>query len=811
MAEKSLFSPSFWSRLALLFWWQISSVSSFGVDPVWGSRTKSHFKSGEMAALTSPQDLETSSVVEGDGRNMFHNYDKPLVLVGCSGKSNELMRLAESLQPENILSIANQGSDSEVALVETLSLIDNIDNKRFSFPDVIVIDFNDPLFSVEDGKYADELERHFADTLSALYDHDMLNVLVSVDPTVGGLTEESKARLARQEQHLVDKSDFELCIRDEGSDTEGWEHTEWELTRLLARARLIPAVPGDKTRTSNTAHLTMGENTFFLSLSFPDIRQVEPYIEEMCQDVDAMEYRADLLDCRDSRFELLYGMQLLRRYCRPHTQRVPALPFSGQVLEDVMPILFTVRTQNQAGTYPDDEAGIAKMFDLLKWGLRGGVEGMDVESAWDKQMTSKHLDRAEKRYSTQILGSHHVVGETVSMEEAVQIYDNCRLDGRAHGAKVVLSATDESMDRMAYEASLIATELSASKGEPLIPKISLVLDDVGVFSRILNLNFTPVTHGSLPFKAAPGQLSSSEIMTTRLLTKIFQPKKYAILGHKIDYSVSPQMHGAAFAATQLPHEYLRVDVETVEEFVESDLFKSDDFGGTSVTIPHKQAIIPYVDVLSEAAKAIGSVNTVIARQEYSEEGFKRVIYGENTDWRGIFNPLNRLLAGNIRPDGYVLILGAGGTARAAAYVAGKLGLNAVYYNRTPEKANELASTFGGTVATSLDEAASEEDSLQNIIGENGLVQAVISTLPAAANFELPDWLLDDEDHLPIVFDVNYKPFNTKLLLQAEAAKCSVVRGSEMLWEQGVGQFEHWVCRTAPYKVMKAVVLKNCEE
>jgi pentafunctional AROM polypeptide len=80
------------------------------------------------------------------------------------------------------------------------------------------------------------------------------------------------------------------------------------------------------------------------------------------------------------------------------------------------------------------------------------------------------------------------------------------------------------------------------------------------------------------------------------------------------------MHNAAFAAVKLPHAYARADVATVEEFIESDFFKGVSFGGASVTIPHKQAIIPYVDVLSDAAKAIGSVNTLIVGEELGEDG-----------------------------------------------------------------------------------------------------------------------------------------------------------------------------------------------
>jgi pentafunctional AROM polypeptide len=241
---------------------------------------------------------------------------------------------------------------------------------------------------------------------------------------------------------------------------------------------------------------------------------------------------------------------------------------------------------------------------------------------------------------------------------------------------------------LAYEAGLITSELARVEERPIIPQIGLILGTVGQFSRVINFPFTPVTHERLPVAAAPGQMTAMELMTTRILAGLFARKKYAILGHNIAYSVSPQMHGAAFAATKLPHEYVRVDVETVEEFIESELFTASDFGGTSVTIPHKQAIIPYVDVLSESAKAIGSVNTIIVKEEYvsaeehvgdgeeegGEDGFRRVIYGDNTDWKGIYNPLSRLLGSQRQAGDTCLILGAGGTARAAAFVvAQKLG------------------------------------------------------------------------------------------------------------------------------------------
>jgi pentafunctional AROM polypeptide len=766
-------------------------------------------------------------------RNIFHNYDKPILLLGCSSEGKEMKRLARAFLEQYfpylssttealIHSVSPAGSTEEDQKIRSLA-----ENDKGGWPHVILLDFAE-LSKLNVESERSKRESDFVDMVKEFYsDQGLLSIFINVNSDSGMMSQDNKSLKERLENDVFLRyTDYELCVKDEGmlpdsnadaDELDGWEHLKWELARLIARARLAPAIPGSKSPSVNTAHLTMGDHTFFLSLSFPEIDQVKPYVEEMCVDVDAMEYRTDLLDCRDSRFDLIYGMQQLRKYCRPHVIRVPALPACGQMLEDVMPIVYTVRTQHQAGTYPDDEEGVAKMFDLLDWGLRAGVEVLDVESAWDKAKTDALLTRAEERYSSQILGSHHVVGQEVTTEEAVDLFQQCALNGRAHGAKVVLSIESEEKDNLAHRAALLSSSLSARDGKPVIPNISLILGEVGRFSRVINLPFTPVTHESLPFKAAPGQLTASEIMAARILTKILTTKRYAILGHNIAYSVSPQMQGSAFAAARLPHQYGRADVEKVEEFVESDFFKDPAFGGCSVTIPHKQSIIPYVDVMSDAASAIGSVNTLIVEEEIvgDSDVAKRIIHGDNTDWKGIFNPLERKIG--VRTEDstsleYALILGGGGTARAAAYAASKLGLKRIYYNRTPVKAQDLADSFGGTVVTSLERSSidgSSELCLGNALPEGAVIRVVISTLPAAAEFVLPEWLVTAQSPGPVIFDVNYKPYHTKLLTQAEEARLQVVRGSEMLWEQGVGQFEAWTKRTAPYAVMKTVVLQNC--
>ena len=286
-------------------------------------------------------------------------------------------------------------------------------------------------------------------------------------------------------------------------------------------------------------------------------------------------------------------------------------------------------------------------------------------------------------------------------------------------------------------------------------------------------------------------------------------QKFAIIGHNIAYSVSPAMHNAAYAELGLPHSYGLIDEESVDTIVASDFWVDPAFRGMSVTIPHKQAIMPHLDELSDAAERIGAVNTVIVDKKASGEG--RTLRGDNTDWIGIYNPLKaRLGDASANKGGAALILGAGGTARAAAYAATQLGLERIYYNRTPSKAQELADAFGGTVVGDLSGPSDggDDKTLGDVCKEKDLkVRVVLSTLPAAAGFELPEWLAADKS--TVVFDVNYKPYWTPLLRQAEAAGLDVVRGSEMLWEQGVGQFELWLDQDAPYDVMKKVVLENC--
>jgi pentafunctional AROM polypeptide len=245
------------------------------------------------------------------------------------------------------------------------------------------------------------------------------------------------------------------------------------------------------------------------------------------------------------------------------------------------------------------------------------------------------------------------------------------------------------------------------------------------------------------------------------------------------------MHNSGFKALSLPHVYSLVDTFDIDDCVAA--IRKADFGGASVTIPHKESIIPHLDTLSPAARAIGAVNTVIVVAN-KEDGTKE-LHGDNTDYLGIFNPLAKALGpqyplrAGASPNLCALVVGAGGTARAACYCVQRLGLKLHVWNRTYEKAATLALEFGGTALRD----AGELDAVKEL-------QCVISTVPAAAGWTLPPALLEQR---PAVVEVVYKPRVTALVTQARGAGCEVVQGIDMLIAQGVEQFERWTRRRAP--------------
>lgn len=509
--------------------------------------------------------------------------------------------------------------------------------------------------------------------------------------------------------------------------------------------------------------LDAGEWSHFVSLTFPSIDKGLSKLPALRIGADALELRVDLLS--DISIPSLHRQIALLRDSCP------------------LPIVFTVRSVGQIGKFPKDSK---RIFDLLREGLRAGAEWVDVEACWPQDQTNSFTDLAKSscyKYTSRLLGSLHVtVPQTRA--EVDSLFEACDLNGRADVLKTVTGAANQADCELIHE----------SGGSRSKPYIGVCLGADGSYSRVLNRRFTPVTHECMAV-AAPGQLTVKQLMDQRISAGLLKPKNFFLYGTPISQSLSPAMHNAAFSALALPHVYGLNEQADVTAY-QSQL-QDPSFGGASVTIPHKEAIMPFLDEIRGAAREIGAVNTIVVETGLRDK--KRRLVGYNTDWIGIQRPvLSKLRASGVEwTGGMGLVVGAGGTARAACYAVKSLGLKLLVTNRSPEKGRELAEMFGGTFV-SLDELAA--------LGNSSL-RVIISTIPSAAGFTVPPVLLVSK---PVILDVVYKPAKTALMQQALDANCPLVQGATMLLTQGMEQFELWNMRRAPFVEMDAAIFAGAE-
>ncbi len=282
-----------------------------------------------------------------------------------------------------------------------------------------------------------------------------------------------------------------------------------------------------------------------------------------------------------------------------------------------------------------------------------------------------------------------------------------------------------------------------------------------------------------------------------------QTNHVGIIGWPVAHSLSPAMHNAAFHALGMDwrYELLPTPPDAVERRVAE--LRAPEFAGANVTIPHKQAVIPYLDQVVDAASVVGAVNTIVATEEK--------LVGHNTDVAGIRWAMEQ---SRVQPaDWHAVVLGAGGAARAALYALYTLGVASIsVFNRTPERAESLIESLGPRLADTSLEAAPLADvgRLEAALGQAGLLinATSVGMYPAVDASPLPAGV-DLPAHL-VVFDMVYNPQETRLLQQAKRAGTRIVGGLDMLIGQGVKAFKLWTGRTPPVDVMRRAALASLE-
>ena len=246
-----------------------------------------------------------------------------------------------------------------------------------------------------------------------------------------------------------------------------------------------------------------------------------------------------------------------------------------------------------------------------------------------------------------------------------------------------------------------------------------------------------------------------------------ETRLYGVIGNPVRHSLSPVIHNGAFQRMGLNAAYLAFEVKNLEEAVKG--IKGLGIGGVSVTIPFKTRIIPFLDGLDEVAGKIGAVNTV------RNEGGRLI--GYNTDWSGALGALEEKVGLTGKK---VLLLGAGGAARAIAFGLKERGCRVFIGNRSPEKSAALAEELG---------MAHRPLPLAGRVDADVLVNATSAGMsPNDGESPVPKEALSRE---MTVMDIVYKPLKTRLLSEAEEQGCRTIDGMEMLARQGAQQIEIW--------------------
>ena len=275
-------------------------------------------------------------------------------------------------------------------------------------------------------------------------------------------------------------------------------------------------------------------------------------------------------------------------------------------------------------------------------------------------------------------------------------------------------------------------------------------------------------------------------------------KLCGIIGDPVEHTMSPVMHNAGFEKMGLDYCYVPFRVKKEDLGRAIDGMRALNIRGLNVTIPHKVAVIPFLDRLDPLTEKIGAVNTIV-----NDNG---TLTGYNTDATGF---LQAMLERGIEPQAKnVVILGAGGASRGISFILAERGAHLVILNRRLELdwAEDLAGRLSETFREKVEALELVEENLAKALDKADiLINATsVGMSPDVDDTPVPAKLLKPG---LIVFDIVYNPIKTRLLGEAEEAGAQTISGVDMLVWQGALAFEKWTGLKAPLELMREEVVK----
>lgn len=449
------------------------------------------------------------------------------------------------------------------------------------------------------------------------------------------------------------------------------------------------------------------------------------------------------------------------------------------------PVVVTCRRKEDGGRWERSEED---RLMLLRQTIAQGVEYVDLE-----EDTALKVPRYGK--TKRIVSLHNFEGTPDDLEAIHQRLS--KLD--ADIVKIAVKANS-----FADAARVIELMKNAK-----VPTIGIAMGDYGSLTRILGPRYgAPFTYCVFnpDRRVAPGQLSFHDMKNVfRVETITRKTKLFGVVADPVAHSYSPLIHNAAFESNELNFRYLpfRVSAEDISPFL--DWCHREEIGGLSVTIPHKQSVLPLLTQAEAAAQGIGACNTIVF------SGEDRV--GYNTDYRAAMDCLNEALTKLFpEPNPFegksALLLGAGGVSRAIGWGLSQRRVRVAVTSRNLESATQLAKEFGGR-AIPWDERHSVQPNI------------LVNGTPIGMFPEMDDtpYRGDKLDARTLVFDTIYNPEQTLLIRNARTAGCPVITGLSMFVRQAAYQYKLFTGLEPPVKVMVKTIkraisplnYKNLEE
>jgi len=324
--------------------------------------------------------------------------------------------------------------------------------------------------------------------------------------------------------------------------------------------------------------------------------------------------------------------------------------------------------------------------------------------------------------------------------------------------------------------------------------IGVCMGEQGIISRILGLRagsqftFAAATAGE---ETAPGQIAARTLRETYRLEQVDAATKvYGVAGDPVAHSLSPIMMNAAFRRESINAVYVHLHAHSLKDLM--NCVREIPIHGLSITMPYKEAIMEHLDNSDALSEKVGACNTVIRSQDGK-------LYGFNTDVFGVLRPLEQRMA---LENASILVIGAGGAARAAVFGLRERNAQVYITNRSSGAAEKLARQ---SKSKAVSRSALKKMQFDVIINATPVGMLEVS----AKNGEAP--LNDQELNSKYLMEMVYSPSETKLVKMARAKNIHIISGAEMFVHQGARQFEIWTGKPAPLDEMYRVVVTSLNQ